>query len=220
MEVDLGLNFTWSGNLWSHDQRVMENDIISHWHHSQPCDFPCFPGPFLVCSQSEVIWKSSKQSKPISVFGLITFFLASPSTCLLLRPPAPQGEYIQNKLGQGSEQIGARQLSHCVGLPYHKYYSPTSNLLSLASNLKNPSYLHSAMCTAILHDVMWSALLFSSVGEGCFEVSMHPEEYPPRKATCKLHIDYYVPVLSNYICAHTAAPRISANADLPTTLSV
>jgi len=60
MEVDLSLNFTWSGNLWSHDQRGMENDIISHWHHFQSCDFPCFPAPFLVCSQSEVIWNKLK----------------------------------------------------------------------------------------------------------------------------------------------------------------
>jgi len=53
---------------------------------------------------------------------------------------------------------------------------------------------------------------------------MHPEEYPPQKATCKLHLGHYTPLCARteqlHMCPHTASPKISANADLPPTLNV
>jgi len=55
-----------------------------------------------------------------------------------------------------------------------------------------------------------------SVGEGWVALSIHPEEYPPRKDYERIaykSILYYVPVLSSYVCDPAALPRMSANAD-------
>jgi len=62
------------------------------------------------------------------------------------------------------------------------------------------------------------------MGEGCFALLMHPEEYPPLKdfgriSYKSLYSTIYMPVvLSSYVCDHAASPRMSANADFSTAL--
>ena len=68
---------------------------------------------------------------------------------------------------------------------------------------------------------MQIVLLLFSMGEGWVALSMHPEEYPPRKDYERIvyvSILYYVPVLSTYVRDHAALPRMSANADFSTPL--
>jgi len=129
MEVDLSLNFTWSGNLWSHDQRVMENDIISYWHHSQSCDFPCFPAPSLVCSQSEVIWNKLKAVKASLCLWFDHFLWPALALASYWDHLHSQVNTYRTKLGQGPDQIGARQLSHSCGASspqvLQPYFQPT-----------------------------------------------------------------------------------------------
>jgi len=43
-------------------------------------------------------------------------------------------------------------------------------------------------CTVVLYDIM---LLLFSMGEGCFLLSMHPEEYLHKKTTNKLPRSHY-----------------------------